>query len=192
MIEEAANVDAIELLTMQHRETEEVVDRFEQASDVDERARLAMLALRQLRAHTTIEEELFYPAVREGIEELRDEVLEDLEEHHAVEMLLDELEAMSAEDERFAAKFQVIAEMVLHHVEEEEQEQFPTVRARLPASELERMGDAMASRYEELMEQMELDSATKQDLYEQAQALDIEGRSQMSKRQLTDAIRAHG
>lgn len=181
-------MDATELLVQQHDEAKALFRRFEQATD-DERQRIAREATRALLAHTAIEEEIFYPAIREVEEELEDEVLEGLEEHHAVELLLDELEGMSPQDERFTAKFTVISELVEHHVEEEEDELFPEVRDALGTQRLEELGTAMQARYEELMGADDADDMTREELYQRAKELDVSGRSQMSKRQLADAVR---
>ena len=182
-------MDAIELLTQQHRETEALFERFSDTSDESELLEIARTATSQLRWHTTIEEEIFYPAVRQQSEELEADVLEDLEEHHAVELLIDELEGLTPDDERFVPKFTVLSELVTHHVEEEEEEQFAQVRDAFGKSELDELGDRMAARYEELRGEAAADSSTKEELYQQAQKLGIEGRSQMSKRALAKAVR---
>jgi hemerythrin superfamily protein len=184
-------VDAIALLAQQHREVEDLFDRFEQTDAPSQQGEIARTATLELRLHTTIEEELFYPAVRAQGGELEASVLEDLEEHHVVEMLLDELDAMSPDDERFGAKFTVVSELVRHHLEEEEDEQFPLVRDAMSQQELADLGQQMEARYAELKAEAETIDLTKEELYQRAQELDIEGRSQMSKRELASAIRAH-
>lgn len=154
-------------------------------------SRIASEATRALRAHTAIEEEIFHPAVRRAQDDLIDEVLEGLEEHHVVEVLLDELEGMSSsEDERFVAKFTVVSELVEHHAKEEEDDMFPQVRSALGAERLQELGHKMPARHEELMPEAESDAMTREELYERAKELDVEGRSQMSKRQLANALRA--
>lgn len=156
-----------------------------------ERVRIASEATRALRAHTAIEEEIFYPAVRKGQDDLSDEALEGLEEHHVVEVLLDELEGMSSSnDERYVAKFTVVSELVEHHAEEEEDDMFPQVRSALGAERLQELGDKMQARHEQLMAEAETDAMTREELYERAKELDVEGRSEMSKRQLANALRA--
>jgi hemerythrin superfamily protein len=182
-------VDAIDLLTRQHRETEALFDRFKVTDDPQEQAEIARLATTELRLHTAIEEEIFYPAVRAQGGQLEEAVLEDLEEHHVVEVMLDELEGMQPSNDRFEAKFTVISELVLHHVEEEEQLQFPTVREQMDQATLTELGERMLTRYQELKMAAETEQLTKEELYQQAKELDIEGRSQMSKRELQDALR---
>lgn len=123
---------------------------------------------------------------READDDLEDDVLEGYEEHHAVELLMDELDGMSPDDERFDAKFTVIKEFVLHHVEEEEDEMFPQAREALGEDRLRELGEEMQARADEL--RAAADDLTKEELYERAKELDIEGRSQMSKRELARAL----
>ena len=182
-------MDATQLLVQQHEEAKSLFEQFQQAEDDAEQERIAREATRALLAHTAIEEEIFYPAIRDVEDELEDEVLEGLEEHHAVEMLLDELEDMTPDDEHFTAKFTVISELVEHHVEEEEDELFPEVRDALGEQRLQELGEQMQARYQQLMDGGDTDGMTREELYERAKELDISGRSQMSKRQLARAVR---
>lgn len=183
-----ALVNAIDLLEQQHHHVASLADEFGDASS-ERQAEIAREVVFDLRLHTTIEEEIFYPAVRERVPSLEDEILEDLEEHHAVEMLLDEMDGMDPTDERFEAKFTVIRELVEHHVQEEREDLFPEVQDQLDQALLEELGLRMAQRYEELRVLGGMEP-TKEELYERARELDIDGRSSMSKRQLANAIRA--
>jgi hemerythrin superfamily protein len=185
-------VDAIQLLTQQHREVETLFERFEEADGQQAQLEIAQTVIMELRLHTTIEEEIFYPEIRAQGGELEEHVLEDLEEHHVVETLLDELEGMKPSHERFEAKVTVLSELVLHHVEEEEQDQFPLVREALGDARLDELGTQMLQRYEELKSDTATDGVTKEELYQQAQEKDIEGRSGMSKRELAEALRRAG
>ncbi len=96
-----------------------------------------------LSRHAGIEELVFYPAVREQVRGTESTVLESLEEHHVVKLLLRECEAMDPADERFTAKMTVMMENVRHHVREEERELFPEVRRRLTRARLLELGDAL-------------------------------------------------
>lgn len=120
------------------------------------------------------------------------EVLEDLEEHHAVEVLLDELDGLQPSDERFAAKFRVISEIVLHHLEEEESDQFPQIRDQMDPAQLDFLGEQMELRYEELRSSALAEELSKEEIYEQAKEMGIEGRSRMSKRELQAAVQSGG
>lgn len=181
-------MNAIDLLEQQHRETEDLFDRFEEVSG-DRRRELVQQVIRDLRLHTTLEEEIFYPAVGEGLG-MKDEIREDLEEHHLVELALDELETMEPDDERVEAKMEVLRELVEHHVDEEEDELFPEVRSRMDEDDLTGIGQRMQERAEELETEFAADDSTKEELYQTARELDIPGRSGMSKRELAGAVRS--
>src|SRR5205807_6075539 len=96
-----------------------------------------------LSIHAAIEEQVFYPAVREAAPDEKDLVLESLEEHHIVKWVLSELDGMVPSDERFTAKVTVLIENVRHHVEEEEGELFPEVRKAMKRKELEELVQAL-------------------------------------------------
>ncbi|MDP9021650.1 MAG: hemerythrin domain-containing protein [Actinomycetota bacterium] len=179
-------MDAIEFLTQQHRQVEQLFDQYEQASGTGQRQELANEIVEDLKLHTTLEERFFYPTVRERIPDLEDQLLEDLEEHHAVELLLQEVTDADPSDERFDAKISVIQEQVQHHVQEEEQELFPQVRDGLGDDALQELGDRMRQAAERGGQE-----PTKDDLYQEAQDLDIEGRSKMDKDELAEAVEEH-
>jgi hemerythrin-like domain-containing protein len=90
--------------------------------------------------HTYIENEVMYPEVRALLPDLEDDVLESYEEHHVADVLCMELSAMDADAERFDAKTTVLIENVTHHIEEEEQDWFPKVRAGLSRNQLRDIG----------------------------------------------------
>jgi hemerythrin-like domain-containing protein len=96
----------------------------------------------ELTVHTRLEEEIFYPAVRDQGGKLADMIAEGLEEHHVVDLLIEELEALNSDDEHYDAKFTVLMENVEHHVQEEEDELFPQA-AKAMRSELDQLGDRM-------------------------------------------------
>jgi hemerythrin superfamily protein len=138
-------MDATKLLTQDHRDVEKLFKRFEAAgSHAYEAKRSIMTDITEaLSVHATIEEQVFYPAVRSEVDGTNDEVLEALEEHHVVKWLLSELEDLAPDDERYQAKATVLIENVRHHVEEEEGELFPQVRKALSDKELDRIGEAL-------------------------------------------------
>jgi hemerythrin-like domain-containing protein len=108
------------------------------------KGRLVDRMIELLTVHTYIENEVMYSRVRELVPELEDDVLESYEEHHVADVLVMELSAMKPDDERFAAKTSVLIENVRHHIEEEEQEWFPQVRAALGRKTLQQLGAQMA------------------------------------------------
>ena len=138
-------MDAITLLKNDHREVEKLFKAFEKAGDNATATKKKTVAkiIEALSVHAAIEETIFYPAVRNEIEDTESEVLEALEEHHIVKWVLSELDGMEPSDERYDAKVTVLMENVRHHVEEEEQDLFPDVRATLGRKRLGEIGDAM-------------------------------------------------
>jgi hemerythrin-like domain-containing protein len=142
--------DAIALLTADHRQVSEMFKQFE---GLGERAKASKKKLADqictaLRVHTQIEEEIFYPAVREASKDLEDMVDEAVVEHASAKDLIDQLEAADPEDELYDAKVKVLGEQIEHHVGEEEQEMFPKVRKL--SLDLAALGQEMAERREEL------------------------------------------
>ena len=138
-------MDAITLLKEDHQTVEKLFKRFEKTGDgaLVERRKIVDQIIEELSKHAVIEEQIFYPVTRATVEGVDDVVLESLEEHHVVKWLLDELDHMDPADERFKAKTTVLIENVRHHVEEEEDEYFPKVRAELGRNDLADLGDAM-------------------------------------------------
>lgn len=143
-------MDALEFLENQHAEVEDLFGDYDEAETIEEQEEIAREVILALRIHTTLEEEVFYPAVRESLPDLIDDILADLEEHHLVKILLDELVAMDGSDERFDAKMQVLAELVDHHVEEEEEGLFPELEEGFEEGDLVRLGEQMQQRGNEL------------------------------------------
>jgi len=138
-------MDAITLLKNDHKTVEKLFKRFEKAGDDSDKTKREVVdaIIQELSVHAAIEEQVFYPAVREALPDLDDTVLEALEEHHVAKWTLSELAAMSPDHERFDAKVTVLIESVRHHVEEEESELFPDVRKALGRKTLSQIGDAM-------------------------------------------------
>jgi hemerythrin superfamily protein len=137
--------DAIELLQRQH---DEIRSRFEGFDELSSRSskkkdQLVRSIITDLVKHAEIEEQVFYPAVRDALDGLEDELDEDLEEHHAAELLLHELDGVPSGAPRFDAKVKVLRENVLHHMEEEESDLFPKVREGLDERRRRELGGAM-------------------------------------------------
>ena len=139
-------MDAITLLKTDHKAVEKLFKQYEKAGDNAFKTKQEVVAkiIEELAIHAAIEEQVFYPAIRKEVGDVEDDVLEGLEEHHIVKWTLSELEGMAADEERFNAKVTVLIESVRHHVEEEEGEMFPAVRAALGRKRLGEIGDALA------------------------------------------------
>ncbi len=138
-------MDAITLLKEDHKTVEKLFKRFEKAGDraFVEKREIVDRIIEELSKHAAIEEQLFYPVTRATVDEVEDVALESLEEHHIVKWVLSELETMDPTEERFDAKVTVLMENVRHHVEEEETDYFPKVRAAIGRNGLAELGDAM-------------------------------------------------
>src|SRR3954447_26067103 len=139
-------MDAITLLKSDHKTVNGLFRQFEKLGDDATTARRELVdqMIKELSVHAVIEELVFYPAVKGISDDLKDHVLESLEEHHVVKWLLSELEGLDPKDERFEAKVTVLIENVRHHVEEEEGEFFPEVREALGRKVLAELGDLLA------------------------------------------------
>jgi hemerythrin superfamily protein len=139
------STDAIVLLKNDHKEIRRLFADFEKAGDNAKAAkqRLVDKIIELLTVHTFIENEVMYPRVRELLPDLEDDILESYEEHHVADVLVMELSAMSASDERFTAKTTVLIENVTHHIQEEEDEWFPQVREGLGRKALRDIGAEM-------------------------------------------------
>lgn len=139
--------DAITSLRDDHKRVEKLFKQFEKLekndATPDRKREVVAEIIRELSIHAAVEETVFYPAVRESVEDAVDVVLEGLEEHHIVKWTLSELEGMTGDEERYDAKVKVLMESVRHHVEEEEQEMFPTVRDVLGRKALVELYDRM-------------------------------------------------
>ncbi len=137
--------DAIVLLKEDHKAMRKLFRQFEKAGDgaKQTRNRVAKQILEELTVHTYLENECMYPEVRSLLPEVEDDVLESYEEHHVADLLCFELVAMNADDERFVPKMTVLIENVEHHMDEEEGEWFPKVRAGIGRKKLGEIGDRM-------------------------------------------------
>ncbi len=139
-------MDAITLLEDDHKAVEKLFKQFEKLGhdgDPGKKRELVDQMIQELSVHAHIEEQYFYPAVREAVPDEEDLVLEGLEEHHVVKWTLSELEGMDPQAERFDAKVTVLMEGVRHHVEEEEGEMFPGVRKAMGLKKLQELGEKL-------------------------------------------------
>jgi hypothetical protein len=140
--------DGVSDLMADHRAVEKLFKAFEEAGGESEKQKLALQICNELKVHTQIEEEIFYPASREFLEE-DDMVNEAIVEHAAAKDLIAQIEGMDPSDEMFDAKVKVLQEQIEHHVEEEETEFFP--ECRKSEMDLKAIGEQMKARKTELM-----------------------------------------
>lgn len=144
------SIDAIQLLTQQHREVKEMFDRFENMTDRAKvsKKKLADEICNALIMHTTIEEEIYYPATRAASEETEDMVDEAVVEHGSAKDLIAQIMEMDPGDDLYDAKVKVLGELVEHHVQEEEEEMFPKTREL--KLDLKALGQEMKARQMEI------------------------------------------
>jgi hemerythrin superfamily protein len=136
--------DAISILKQDHRDIERLFKEFERAGEKEQRKKkkLVKQMVEQLSMHAQIEEQLFYPQLQETAKE-NELALEAMEEHDLLKVLLDQLQTMTPEEERFQAKVTVLIRSVRDHVEEEEAELFPKMREAMTAIQLRDLGTRM-------------------------------------------------
>jgi hemerythrin superfamily protein len=139
------STDAITLLKADHKEIKKLFREFQSAGEnaTKQKGDLVSRMIELLTVHTYIENEVMYPEVRRMLPDLEDDILESYEEHHVADVLVMELFALSPDAERFDAKTTVLIENVTHHIEEEEEEWFPKVRAALGRKQLAELGERM-------------------------------------------------
>jgi hemerythrin-like domain-containing protein len=120
--------NAIAMLKEDHRNVKELFDKFEETNGTASKRKIASQAVEDLKVHAALEEELFYPALRQQMED-EDGLLDEAdEEHHVAKILIAELEQMQGDEDHWEAKFKVLAESVRHHIKEEEGEIFPEAK----------------------------------------------------------------
>jgi hypothetical protein len=146
--------DAIALLKADHREVEDLFAKFEKASGSDKKWQIAQQICNELKIHTELEEEIFYPACESAVEE--DLYKEAFVEHDGAKVLINDIMESGGRGEFFEAKIKVLSEEIEHHVEEEEKpKEGMFAQARDADVDLVALRDQMAARKEELMAQAE-------------------------------------
>ena len=138
--------DAINILKEDHDKVKSLFKEFKDKNRNRSKAVIIEEALKELRIHAAIEEEIFYPAVRPGIE--KDLMNEANEEHHVAKFLIAEISVMTGNEEHYDAKFIVLSENIEHHIKEEENDMFP--KARSLEVDMIALGKKMLARKEEL------------------------------------------
>ena len=148
--------DAIALLKADHRKVEGLFEKFEHTRDEARKKALVLEICTELCVHATIEEEIFYPAVKAA---LKDKVLvpEATVEHASVKDLIAQIEGVEPDAELYDAKVKVLSEYVKHHVKEEHSEMF--TKAKTDSLDLEELGSLMAERKVDLLAEHDVKGA---------------------------------
>ena len=188
-------MDCLDLLTADHNRVRGLFKRFKDAESSDDMETMKLVTAKiveELLIHMAIEEEIFYPAIKPESEEVKDTVLEGVEEHHVAKNLVEELSDMEPNGEEWAAKVKVLIEAVEHHAEEEETEMFKEVRKEISADERDALGEQLASRKLELGAPPPPVDLSKAELEELAKNQEIPGRSKMGKDELALTVDPRG
>ncbi|HEX2148694.1 MAG TPA: hemerythrin domain-containing protein [Actinomycetota bacterium] len=140
-------MDAIALLKQDHDEVKKIMEKLDKTTErgVKTREELFTKLKSEMTVHEAIEEEIFYPALKEH-PKAKELVLEGYEEHHVVDLIMGEISQTPFDDETWGAKFSVMMENIEHHIEEEEGEMFKQARDVFSKSELEELGSRMEQR----------------------------------------------
>jgi hemerythrin superfamily protein len=138
-------LDVLKLLKDDHDRIKRMLEEGESTTERGEKTRTELFAqLKEtLTAHEAMEEEVLYPALK-AHPRSKELTLEAYEEHHVVDLVLEELEATPVAHEQWGAKFTVAKENIEHHIEEEETEMFRDIRELFSTDEREQMGAKMA------------------------------------------------
>jgi hemerythrin superfamily protein len=186
-------MDALTLLTADHNRVRGLFERFRKAEDAKNTSKPSALAdeiFTELKVHTAIEEEIFYPAMRDLSDEIGETVDEGVQEHHVVKVLMSEIQGLSAGEDDWVAKMTVLMENVEHHAEEEENELFPKVRSHTTAETRRELAERLDARKGELGAPVLADKIDLTDdrLRELATAQAIPGRSKMDHDELAATV----
>lgn len=148
-------MDAIQLLKADHQTVKGLLEELTETTSraVKRRGALAQEIQINLHAHTTIEEEIFYPAYRDaGGKEQEKVYFEALEEHRAAEdLVLPDLLNTAPDSAQFSGRAKVLKELIEHHIEEEEEELFKQAKQLLDKDTLKALGESMAKRKEKIL-----------------------------------------
>lgn len=147
-------IDGLQLLATDHRRVEALFEKFEAAKGVSVKEQLVKQICTELKVHTQIEEEIYYPAVRGKVEDA--DLDEAWVEHDSAKLLINELEAAEPDERYYDAKVKVLSELIEHHVKEEEKERDNLFQQTRAADiDLEALGARLKARKAELLARAE-------------------------------------
>ena len=139
--------NAIALLRADHKKVSELFQEYEKARSAEKKTTIVAQICTELGIHAQIEEEIFYPAVKQALKD-KELVPEALVEHGSLKSLIAQVEGVKPDGEMFDAKIKVMSEFVKHHVKEEQEEMFP--KAQKTALDMDELGLQLAQRKEQL------------------------------------------
>jgi hemerythrin superfamily protein len=142
--------DATAMLRADHRKVSALFAEYEGARSVTKKKALVDQICSELKVHTQLEEETFYPAVQSALKKDKELVPEATVEHSSVKELIAQVEGKTPDGDMFDAKVKVMSEWVRHHVKEEQNEMFP--KARKTRLDMNELGRQMAERKAQLLQ----------------------------------------
>jgi hemerythrin superfamily protein len=137
------DMDVIALLIADHNRVRGLIARYKEADDTSAKRVLASKMIDELQIHMMVEEKIFYQSVKDRSEEIGEDVGEGYEEHHVAKLLIGEIETLEPGTDQWVAKMTVLIEIVEHHVDEEEDELFPSVRSKSKVEWRNELGDRL-------------------------------------------------
>ena len=146
----AAPMEATAMLRADHKKVGELFDAFEKTNSAARKKKIVSEICMELTVHTTLEEEIFYPAVKAALKD-HELVPEATVEHGSVKDLIAQVKDVEPDGEMYDARVKVMGEFVKHHVKEEQTEMFP--KAKKTKLDMIALGAQMAARKAELMAQ---------------------------------------
>lgn len=183
-------MDVIALLIADHNRVRGLIARYKEVEDTATKHQLAARIIDELKIHMEAEETVFYQSVKDRSEEIGGDVDEGYEEHHVARVLIEEIESIEPGSDAWVAKMTVLIESVEHHVDEEEEELFPSVRSSSDIDWRKKLGTQFVDVEVELGavsldDKLELTNA---DLRERASVEHIPGRSSMDHETLAATV----
>ena len=148
-------MNPIEMIKDDHRRVEQLFEQFREERDRDQKQQIAQQIFDELDVHATLEEEMFYPTMRTAADaQGKEMVAEAYEEHAQVKTMIQQLRGMDADDGQFTSMMRDLIKDVQHHVKEEEDEMLPQAQELL-RDQLDRLGEDMTQRKQQLMASMQ-------------------------------------
>ncbi len=186
-------MQALDLLIADHNRVRGLFAKFKEAHEAEDQTAMLECAgkiMDDLVVHTTIEEEIFYPAIREDTEEMGEVVDEGVQEHHVAKTLMEELGQVEPGGDEWVAKMSVLMENVEHHAEEEETELFPEVRSSFDDDSLTALAEQLELMKAQLGAPTLADKIdlSKSELETLAREQEIPGRSKMAMEELRATV----
>ena len=145
-------MNPVQMILDDHERVRQLFQQFQQADDQQQKQQIADQVLMELTVHANLEEEIFYPAMRQKASGSEDQqmVQEAYQEHSEAKALIQQLQGMQASDPQFTTLFQQLQQDIEHHVQEEETEMLPKAEQEL-SDQMDRLGQEMAARKQQLM-----------------------------------------